>query len=131
MNDRFAEFERLGAEILVVSFADPGRLADHQTYLGLRFTVASDVERRAYRDYGLLTGSFFQVWHPKVILKYVSLAMRGMKPKMPYKDADLAQLGGDFVIGPDGRVAYAYTSTRPDDRPPVDDLLDALKAQDG
>jgi hypothetical protein len=36
-------------------------------------------------------------------------------------------LGGDFVVGRDGRVAYAFRSTDPDDRPPVDDLIAAVR----
>lgn len=34
---------------------------------------------------------------------------------------------GDFVVGRDGRVVYAFRSTNPDDRPPVDDLIAAVR----
>ncbi len=131
MNERLDEFERLGAKVIVVSFSEPDRLVGHRAFLDLRFPVASDVERTAYRDFGLLSGSFFQVWHPRVILRYLRLTIRGLRPRVPDRDSDLAQLGGDFVIGPDGAVLYAFTSIRPDLRPSVEDLLGALSALRG
>ncbi len=37
------------------------------------------------------------------------------------------QLGGDFVVRQDGRIAYAFRSDGPDDRPPVDELVAAVR----
>ncbi len=127
MNKRYREFTDLGTTVLVVSFAAPETLELHVKDMGLKFPAASDKSRKAYVDYGLQRGSFFQVWHPSVIIKYVSLMFKGMKAKPPPVDEDLSQLGGDFIIDAKGRIAYAFTSTRPDDRPPVQDLLNSLK----
>ena len=38
------------------------------------------------------------------------------------------QLGGDFVIDARGRLAYAYRSAEPTDRPAVAELLKAIRA---
>jgi hypothetical protein len=38
------------------------------------------------------------------------------------------QLGGDFVLDGRGRVAYAYRSVEPTDRPPVEDLVRAVRS---
>jgi len=40
---------------------------------------------------------------------------------------DTLQLGGDFVVGRDGRLVYVYRSKGPADRPPVDDLIAAAR----
>ena len=40
---------------------------------------------------------------------------------------DTLQLGGDFVVNPDGIVTYARPQRR-DDRPPVSVLVDELRA---
>ena len=80
-----------------------------------------------YEAFGLGKASFFRVWHPRVILKYAQLIRSGMK--IPHRDvaADLWQLGGDFVIDGSGIVRYAYSSEGPEARPPVDELVDALR----
>jgi len=39
---------------------------------------------------------------------------------------DTLQLGGDFIVGPDGTLIYGFWGEGPDDRPSVDDLIDAL-----
>jgi hypothetical protein len=46
-------------------------------------------------------------------------------PKEQRPVQDTLQLGGDFVVGGDGRLVYAFRSADPDDRPPVADLIAA------
>jgi hypothetical protein len=59
---------------------------------------------------------------------YGRLLRAGRRPRLPSEDT--LQLGGDFIVDPEGRVAYAYRSAGPDDRPSVDDLLAALPAHE-
>ena len=40
---------------------------------------------------------------------------------------DTRQLGGDFVIAPDGRLSWGYWSEGPADRPFVHEVLDAVE----
>ena len=40
---------------------------------------------------------------------------------------DTRQLGGDVVVDRDGRLAYLFRSSEPDDRPAVDELVDAIR----
>ena len=42
--------------------------------------------------------------------------------KMSEGGSDPLQLGGDFVVAPDGTLAYARPQVR-DDRPPIGELL--------
>lgn len=93
----------------------------------MAFTVSADPHYTAYNAYGLIRASLNKIWHPKVVAKYVKTALNGFKMKKPKPKEDLSQLGGDFIIDERGVIQYAYTSTRPDDRPDVTELLTACK----
>ncbi len=129
MRDRFTEIAARGAAVLVVSFSPVAALERYRAQLELPFPVAADVDRSAYRAYRLGAGSFWSVWHPRVLWRYVVLTRRGMKLQRPAGGDDLSQLGGDFVIDGDGIVRFAHPSRRPDDRPAVQALLDALDGE--
>ena len=123
MRDRLGD---LGdAVVALVTFTRPRNLRGYRARLGLPYAVLADEPRAAYRAYGLGRGPWWRVWGPATVLAYVALAARGRRPQRPTEDT--LQLGGDFVIGRDGRVAYAYRSTGPADRPPVDDLVAAVR----
>ena len=126
MREKFAELERRGAAALVVSFSRVDALEGYRRHLSLPFPVAADPDRSAYRAYGLESGTRWQVWHPRVLWRYLVLTLRGMKLQRPAPDEDLNQLGGDFVIDAGGIVRLAHRSQRPDDRPSVEQLLAAL-----
>jgi peroxiredoxin len=126
VRDRFQEIVARGATVLVVSFSPVEALEGYREHLRLPFAIAADPVRGAYRAYGMLTGTRWQVWHPRVIWQYIVLSFRGLKPKLPAKGADLSQLGGDFVIDAGGLIRLAHVSHRPDDRPDVSLLIDAL-----
>jgi len=112
--------------VLVVSFARIDVIEALRAHLGLPFPIAADPDRCAYRAYGLLRGSVWRVWHPRVLWRYVVLLIRGRKLRRPARGEDLSQLGGDFVIGPDGSLQLAYRSERPDDRPSIDEIIAAI-----
>ncbi len=128
MTKNLNEFRSFGARVLVLSFDDIDAVAYYHKVLDLPFSVASDPDRSAYRSYGLERGSKLQVWHPRTLWLYAKLMFKGMKLRRPTGDEDLEQLGGDFVIGVDQRLTFVHRSLRPDDRPPVSALLEALRA---
>ena len=130
MRERWPELAERDVSALVVSFAAVERLADYRDHLALPFAVAADPHRRAYRAYGLTRGSLWQVWGPRVLWRYVCLLTRGRRLEVPRRGDDLAQLGGDFVVGSDGTLIYAHLSQSPADRPPVAELIRALTEVD-
>jgi hypothetical protein len=87
--------------------------------------VLVDPTRAVYRAYGLGRGSVRKVWGPKTWWAYAKLIGRGRHFQLPTEDT--LQLGGDFVVGRDGRLVYVFRSDDPDDRPTVDDLLVAVR----
>lgn len=122
MRDRL---EELGdAAVAVITFSAPEQVAAYQRTRLAPLRVLVDERRAAYAAYDLGRGSVWRVWGPKIWLAYATLLLRGRRLQRPTEDT--LQLGGDFVVGRDGRVAYAFRSTDPDDRPSVDELLAAV-----
>jgi peroxiredoxin len=131
VRDRADEFRRADAEILAVSFAAAPAIPAFRAELLIPFDVASDPVQSAYRAYGLGRASAWGTWHPRVLLRYVSLLLRGIRLARPARGADLSQLGGDFVIDAAGRIVFAFRSGLADERPTVDALLSAVGAAPG
>lgn len=124
MSDRLDEFG--GAAVVLVTFTRPRNLRGFRRRLGLRYPIVADETRAVYRAYGLGRGPWWKVWGPGVLLAYVRLVRAGRRLERPTDDT--LQLGGDFVVDRDGRLAYAYRSQAPDDRPAVDALIEAVRA---
>jgi hypothetical protein len=123
VRDRLGEFG--DAVVVVIAFSAPGYVAAYQRERLAPLTVLIDEERVAYRAYGLGRGSVWKVWGPKVWWAYLQLIRRGRRFQRPIEDT--LQLGGDFVVGRDGRLVCAFLSADPDDRPSVDDLTAAVR----
>lgn len=123
MGERLADLA--DAVVVLVTFTRPRNVRGYRSLLGLPYPVLSDEERAAYRAYGLGRGPWWRVWGPSTVLAYVRLARKGARVRRPTEDT--LQLGGDFVVGRDGRIVYAHPSRSPADRPPVDDLVAAVR----
>ena len=119
MRDRLDE---LGdAAIVLITFTRTRNLKGYRARLGLPFPVLADEDRAVYRAYGLGRGSVWRVYGWRTLRRYWQLLRQGRELGRPSEDT--LQLGGDFVVAPDGTLAYAFRSTGPDDRPEVDDLI--------
>lgn len=93
--------------------------------LDVPFPVAVDLDRTAYRAWGLRRAPWARVWlDPKVYARYAVLLLGG--ERLRGAGRDLLQLGGDFVVDRQGRLAYARPQER-DDRPPVLEVLKAVE----
>ncbi len=121
--DQFAD-----AEIVVIFFDSTDRLDAYRENFDIpdRVRLLTDPERNAYEAFRIGRGSWWKVWGPKTIKKYLSLIRQGRTYQKHEAGSDTLQLGGDFVIGPDQHMTYVYRPPDPDSRPPVDDLVAAL-----
>jgi len=90
----------------------------------ITFDVLLDPDRAVYRAYEL-EESRWRSWSPKTLLTYARLLLSGRK-WLP-KEGDTSQMGGDFIIEPQGNIKLAYRSKEPADRPAVNHLLEILK----
>jgi peroxiredoxin len=127
VQQRYDEFRRLGAEVLVVAQARPEFLAMFLRDQPLPFPVVSDPDRASYRAFGLERISPLSMLRPGVILRLLRLLFRGWGIRKPVKGEDILQRGGDFVVDREGRLRYAYRSAQLTDRPSVDALLQAIR----
>lgn len=122
MSGRLDEFQDAG--VVLVTFTKPRNLAGYRGRHHLDYPVVTDEERRAYEAYGLERGSVFRVYGLATLRRYAALRRQGAELEMPKEDT--LQLGGDFVVGRDGRLTYVFRSEGPDDRPEVDELIEAV-----
>ena len=119
MGERLAD---LGdAAVALVTFTRQRNVRGYRNRFGIPYPVLGDEERVAYRAYGLGRGPWWRVWGPATVRAYARLVRRGARLERPKEDT--AQLGGDFVVDREGRLAYVYRSTGPADRPAVEDLV--------
>jgi AhpC/TSA antioxidant enzyme len=91
------------------------------------FAVVSDPRRDQYRRFGLERVRWRDYLRPRALLGYGRLLVRGWMPRLPYRGDDVHQQGGDFVVGPDGRLTYAFRCPTPADRPTPEELLRVLR----
>ncbi|MDP9071448.1 MAG: hypothetical protein M3N68_09235 [Actinomycetota bacterium] len=113
------------AEVALVTFTGQRNLRGLRARLGLAYPVLSDEDRAAYRAFGFGRGPWWRVWGPATLRRYAQLLARGRRPRRPTEDT--LQLGGDVVVGRDGRLVYLFRSRGPADRPPVDALVAAVR----
>lgn len=124
MRDRLPEFG--DAHIVAVTFAPPEELPAHRTHLELPFPMLADPDREAYRQFDLGRGTLRDIWSLGTMRMYARLLRQGRKLRRPTQDT--RQLGGDFVIDAQGRLAAGFWPASPDDRPTVDTLIEAVAA---
>lgn len=119
------EFAALQTDIVTISFEAAWRAEIWLEETGSPFPLWLDPDRTAYHAFGLQR-SFWRSWGPKNLWYYARrLGRNGRKPIKGKTDTH--QLGGDFILEPDGKVLLAYRSHDPTDRPAVRLLLDALE----
>jgi peroxiredoxin len=123
----YADIKALGGEVLVVSFTTPALITAFAADFPQPFPIVADPERKAYQAFALGATNLGGFLRPGVVWHYLKLMFRGWIPRGPGKDADIWQLGGDFVIDSAGRLRYAHPSHDAADRPSNAELLDTLR----
>jgi AhpC/TSA antioxidant enzyme len=93
--------------------------------LDMPYPVLVDTEMSSYKAWGLGWAGKLSALGPRMVLGYArKLLFEGERLHM---GSEPLQLGGDFVVGPDGRLSYAHPQTAVDDRPPVGLLVRELQ----
>ena len=128
VRDRLVDFGATG--VVLVTFTEQRYLARYATEHDLPFPVLADPDRAAYRAFGLGRGSVARVWGWKAARRYLEIFRADGSAGWRRPTEDTLQLGGDFVVDPAGNLAYGYWGEGPDDRPTVDELIDAVRSAD-
>ncbi len=127
MSDRLYE---LGQEtdVVLVTFTDPANLAYYRSTNDIPFPILLDPSRRAYRAFGLGRGSVARIYGWRAARRYWEILRTDGIAGLRYPTEDTLQLGGDFVIAPDGTLAWGFWGEGPDDRPDVNELVAAVSS---
>ena len=119
------EYEKVLADhdvdVKIVTFDEDVMAQAYVRQTKLSWPLLIDQEKELYRGYGLRKASWWQLYRPRSIIRYLALMIRGVRPGQP--GSDWQQLGGNVVIDPQSRVALLHMSEDPHDRPPVAELL--------
>lgn len=127
MRDRLTELGDT-TEVVLITFTDPAQLIDYQAVNDLPFTILVDHDRRTYTAFGLGRGSVRRVWGWRALRRYAEIIRSNGLTGLGRPTEDTLQLGGDFVISPDGALAWGFWGEGPDDRPSVDELITEVNA---
>ncbi len=127
MRDRLDELGD-NTSLAMITFTDPKNLAAYTADHELPFPVLVDPTRSAYRAFGLGRGSVARVYGWRAARRYLQLFAENGITGLSKPTEDTLQLGGDFIISPDGNLAYGFWGEGPDDRPSVDELINAIGA---
>ena len=114
-------------KIVLVTF-EAGYLA--QKYVddtSLPWPLLVDDTRETYRNYGMLSASFWDVWRPKTWWVYLGEIVKGKK--IVKSGGDIYQRGGDVLIDPGGTVRLHHVGVGPGDRPAVEALLNRIPSR--
>jgi peroxiredoxin len=116
------EFNRRGFSIVVISFAEPTKLASYQKRHQWPFPILADPSRNAYESFALPRLSLRRVFSPATLRLYAQLLWQRKRLENYGRD-DFYQSGGDFLIDRSGAVLFAHRSREPADRPSPTALL--------
>ncbi|MEX2561931.1 MAG: AhpC/TSA family protein [Nitriliruptoraceae bacterium] len=126
VRDRYDQLTAMGGRALFIVHDEPARIRT-QLLAGIDppFPILVDEARTAYRAWGMGRARWAQIWlDPAVWRAYARLLRSGERLRKGGKDA--LQLGGDFVVDPNGTIVYSRPQQR-DDRPPVGELLKVVR----
>lgn len=115
--------------VAVITLYPTQQAARYRRELDLPFPCLPDPSRHIYALYGLGRGRFGEVFSTATWAAYGRLLRGGAHLRRPGRD--IRQMGGDFVIGPDHRIALAHYSRTPADRPTIDAVLAACRPSPG
>jgi hypothetical protein len=125
----YPRIKAAGAEVLLVSFYPPDRLAAWARANRLPYRLAADPDRDAYRRYGLGDGKLADLVGPQTWM--AGLRAFARTPRIPEHAQHWQQLGGYFVVNGEGNIVYAYPSKGTTDHPDPQSLLEALGVESG
>jgi len=119
------EFAKLNTRVYIISFGTLPAIQQWMKETCSSFDVLLDRDRTVYQAYQL-ERSRLKAKSPRILWLYFTYWLQGRKFHDSHGD-DTSQLGGDFIIDKNRILRLVHPSQDPADRPPVDDLLKALR----
>lgn len=117
-------FRKRDVNIVAITSAPPAYCKMFAAEQKLEHPLASDVELKSFRAFGLKKGAVGDILGPKVMAKGLRSFLRGNRLGKPV--GDKFQLGGTFVVAPEGKILFAHRSQDATDNPPNAVLFRAI-----
>lgn len=125
MRDSYDEIKQTGVRLVVIGNGQPWQAKAFREDERIPFELWVDPEMKAYRAAGLRRGVATLVSRRSV--KHTWRALRGGH-RQGKVQGDPWQLGGAFVITPEGETVYEQVSREAGDHPPLPKLIAVLEA---
>lgn len=124
MRDAQKELDASNVVVKIVAFDNDFMAKAYVSSSGLTWPLLLDLDQNLYRRYSMQRGTFWQLYNPLSILKYLLLIATGTAPGKPGRDWN--QMGGDVLIDPAGIIRMHFVSNNPHDRPSVNKILSLI-----
>lgn len=108
-------------KIAVITFENEFFARSYVAETTLTWPLLVDDTRETYRNYGMLSASFWDIWGPKTWWAYLKQIMKG--ERLRKSEGDIYQRGGDVLIDPNGIVSLHHVGAGPADRPAIGTIL--------
>ena len=119
LRQKQARLDELNIDVKLVAFDDDFMAKAYVAETKLDWPLLLDRNRKLYAAYGMSRGSWWAIYNPVSVARYIWLMFRGVQP-----GKDWPQMGGDVLIDPSGIVRLHFVSCDPHDRPSVGRLLE-------
>jgi len=121
LRDHENELAGRNVKIAVVTFENDFFARSYVADTTLTWPLLVDDTRETYRNYGMLSASFWDIWGPKTWWAYLKQIMKG--ERLRKSEGDIYQRGGDVLIDPNGIVSLHHVGAGPADRPAIGTIL--------
>jgi len=124
LRDHENEFTKRNVKIAVVTFENDFFARGYVVETSLTWPLLVDDTRETYRNFGMLSSSFWDIWGPKTWWAYLKEVIKG--EKLRKSEGDIYQRGGDVLIDPNGIVSLHHVGVGPADRPAIETILNKV-----
>lgn len=121
MREHEEEFSKRNVKIIVVTFENGYFARRYVKETSLSWPLLVDESREMFRNYGMLSASFWDIWGPKTWKVYLREMIKGKR--LVKSEGDIYQRGGDVLIDPTGIVRLHHIGEGPADRPTVEMIM--------
>ena len=119
LQEHLPAIKEAGAQLVAISPELPDKTLTTQEKNNLEFHVLSDAGQKTASDYGIV----FTL--PDYVIKHYDLSFS--LPEYNGDNTYTLPLSASYVIGQDGKVAYAYLEADYRKRAPIEDLVQTVK----
>lgn len=122
--ERESDFEKTGADLVVIGSGLPEHLDEFRKVTGYRGRLLTDPSRKAFRLLGF-SGGVTGLISFKAVTGGLSALKEGHR-QGPVQGSAL-QLGGAVVVDPEKGITWYFAGRKAGDHPKVDDLIKAAE----